>query len=104
MNESIEHKAEQADTNKTGSGLFLALLILTPVAFFVWELAYYETIFAVLAEQSQVCDSGASGAVDCIEFVFTWLMSMGLLVALNLAAAVLLLGTIALAIKDQNQK
>ena len=67
-------------------------------------LAYYETIFAVLAEQSQVCDSGASGAVDCIEFVFTWLMSMGLLVALNLAAAVLLLGTIALAIKDQNQK
>lgn len=75
-----------------------------PVAFFVWELAYYETIFAVLAEQSQVCDSGASGAVDCIEFVFTWLMSMGLLVALNLAAAVLLLGTIALAIKDQNQK
>ena len=32
------------------------------------------------------------------------IMSMGLLVALNLAAAVLLLGTIALAIKDQNQK
>lgn len=104
MNESIEHKAEQADTSKTGSGLFLTSLILMPVAFFVWELAYYETIFAVLAEQSQVCDSGASGAVDCIEFVFTWLMSMGLLVALNLAAAVLLLGTIALAIKDQNQK
>ncbi|WP_286788906.1 MULTISPECIES: hypothetical protein [unclassified Pseudomonas] len=104
MNESIEYKAEQADTSRTGSGPFLALLILMPVAFFVWELAYYETIFAVLAEQSQVCDSGASGAVDCIEFVFTWLMSMGLLVALNLAAAVLLLGTIALAIKDQNQK
>jgi len=104
LNESIEYKAEQADTSRTGSGPFLALLILMPVAFFVWELAYYETIFAVLAEQSQVCDSGASGAVDCIEFVFTWLMSMGLLVALNLAAAVLLLGTIALAIKDQNQK
>ncbi|ENA27525.1 hypothetical protein HMPREF1487_09181 [Pseudomonas sp. HPB0071] len=101
MNESIEHKAEQADTSKTESGPFVALLILMPVAFFVWELAYYETIFAVLAEQSQVCDSGASGAVDCIEFVFTWLMSMGLLAALNLAAAVLLLGTIALAIKDQ---
>lgn len=104
MNESIEYKAEQVGTDKTGSGLFLASLILMPVAFFVWELAYYETIFAVLAEQSQVCDSGASGTVDCIEFVFTWLMSMGLLVALNLAAAVLLLGTIALAIKDQNQK
>ncbi|RRW39834.1 hypothetical protein [Pseudomonas luteola] len=101
MNESIEYKADPADTSKTEVGLFLALLILTPVAFFVWELAYYETIFAVLAEQSQVCDSGASGAVDCIEFVFTWLMSMGLLVALNLAAALLLLGTIALAIKDQ---
>ena len=54
MNESIEYKAEQADTSRTGSGPFLALLILTPVAFFVWELAYYETIFAVLAEQSQV--------------------------------------------------
>ena len=104
MNESIEHKAEQVGTDKTGLGPFLVSLILMPVAFFVWELAYYETIFAVLAEQSQVCDSGASGAVDCIEFVFTWLMSMGLLVALNLAAAVLLLGTIALAINDQNQK
>ncbi|MFV1943133.1 hypothetical protein VPH49_20165 [Pseudomonas luteola] len=101
MNESIESKADPADTSKTEVGLFLALLILTPVAFFVWELFCHDTIFAVLAEQSQVCDSGASGAVDCIEFVFTWLMSMGLLVALNLAAALLLLGTIALAIKDQ---
>ena len=104
MNESIEHKAEQAYTSKTGSGPFLVSLILMPVAFFVWEFFCHDTIFAVLTEQSQVCDSGASGAVDCIEFVFTWLMSMGLLAALNLAAAVLLLGTIALAIKDQNQK
>lgn len=101
MSKHNEIKADLANSGKTVAGLFLSLLILMPVVFFVWELAYYETIFAVLAEQSQVCDSGTSGAVDCIEFVFTWLMSMGLLVALNLGAVVLLLGTIALAIKDQ---
>ncbi len=101
MNESIEYKTEQADTSRTGSGPFLVSLILMPVAFFVWEFFCHDTIFAVLAEQSQVCDSGASGAVDCIEFVFTWLMSMGLLAAFNLGAAVMLLGSLALAIKDQ---